>query len=147
MNQQYGIRWPTGSVFSFASREAAEVSLREDVRGAGVLVVHEIEPGTPNCTEWREVEAERPRLGPGLASLQVGDGLGRRLKDDASVHIPESRQHYVIGRADRLAPGGTMVLYRRRLNDYLLLAAGNGDDPLDVLLCGGVCHDRELYSS
>jgi len=54
--QQYGIRWPSGVVFPFTSREAAEASLREDGRGVGVLVVHDIEPGTPNCTEWREAE-------------------------------------------------------------------------------------------
>jgi|HubBroStandDraft_6_1064221.scaffolds.fasta_scaffold00062_13 hypothetical protein len=53
---QYGIRWPTGSVFCFGSRELAEAALGEDPRRAGVLVVHEIEPGTPNATEWREVE-------------------------------------------------------------------------------------------
>ena len=55
--RQYGIRWPTGSVFAFSSQEAAEAALREDGRGVGVLVVHDIEPGTPNATEWREVEA------------------------------------------------------------------------------------------
>lgn len=54
--QQYGIRWPTGVVFPFISREAAEASLVEDGRGVGVLVVHEYEPGTPNATEWREVQ-------------------------------------------------------------------------------------------
>ena len=53
--QQYGVRWPTGSVFAYASREAAETALAEDGRGIGVLVVHEYEPGTPNSTEWREV--------------------------------------------------------------------------------------------
>ena len=52
--QQYGVRWPTGSVFSYASRKDAEAALREDGTGFGILVVHEIEPGTPNCTEWRE---------------------------------------------------------------------------------------------
>jgi len=55
MNQQYGIRWPTGSVFSFASRQAAEAALDEDGRGVGVLVVQDIEPGTANSTEWRAV--------------------------------------------------------------------------------------------
>jgi hypothetical protein len=53
---QYGIRWPTGSVFPFHSREDAETALREDGRGVGVLVVHEYEPGTANATGWREVE-------------------------------------------------------------------------------------------
>jgi hypothetical protein len=56
-DQQYGIRWSADSVFAFNSREDAEAALREDGRGVGVLVVHEIEPGTPNSTEWREVEA------------------------------------------------------------------------------------------
>jgi hypothetical protein len=54
-DQQYGIRWSTGSVFAFNSREDAEAALRKDGRGVGVLVVHDIEPGTPNSTEWREV--------------------------------------------------------------------------------------------
>ena len=57
-DSQYGIRWPTGSVFAFPSREAAEGALREDGRGVGVLVVHEYEPGTSNSTEWAEVPAE-----------------------------------------------------------------------------------------
>jgi hypothetical protein len=54
-DQQYGIRWSTGSVFAFNSREDAEAALRKDGRGVGVLVVHDIEPGTPNAAEWREV--------------------------------------------------------------------------------------------
>jgi hypothetical protein len=53
---QYGVRWATGSVFAFPSREAAEGALNETGRSGGVLVVHEYEPDTPNCTEWREVE-------------------------------------------------------------------------------------------
>jgi hypothetical protein len=53
---QYGIRWPTGSVFAFGSREEAESELAADGRGIGVLVMQEYEPGTPNATEWREVE-------------------------------------------------------------------------------------------
>ena len=55
-DQQYGIRWPTGSVFAFRSRGDAEAALAEDGRGIGVLVVHEYEPGTSNATEWREVD-------------------------------------------------------------------------------------------
>ena len=54
---QYGIRWPTGSVFAFPSREAAEAYLAANARLLGVLVVHEYEPGTPDATEWREVPA------------------------------------------------------------------------------------------
>ena len=57
MEQQYGIRWPTGSVFAFGSQDEAEAELDRDGRGFGVLVVHEYEAGTPNCTEWREVAA------------------------------------------------------------------------------------------
>lgn len=54
--EQYGIRWPSGSVFSYGSRELAEAALGDDPRRVGVLVVHEYEPGTANATEWREVE-------------------------------------------------------------------------------------------
>lgn len=54
-DSQYGVRWPTGSVFAFPSREAAEDALREDGRDVGVLVVCEYEPGTDRSTEWREV--------------------------------------------------------------------------------------------
>ena len=58
---QYGVRWPTGSVFSFSSRDEAEWELAHGGPAwtsttPGVLVVHEYEPGTSNCTEWREVE-------------------------------------------------------------------------------------------
>jgi hypothetical protein len=56
-DHQYGIRWDAGSVFSYSSREAAEAALAADGRGIGTLVVHDIEPGTPNASEWREVEA------------------------------------------------------------------------------------------
>jgi hypothetical protein len=57
---QFGIRWPTGSVFAFGSREGAEKALAEDGREVGVLVVHEFEPGTANSSEWREAtEADR----------------------------------------------------------------------------------------
>jgi hypothetical protein len=52
---QYGIRWPTESVFAFPSREAAEEALAE-MGGAGVLVACEYEPDTPNATPWHEVE-------------------------------------------------------------------------------------------
>jgi len=54
---QYGIRWPTGSVFAFPSREAAEEYLAANGRLLGVLVIHEYEAGTANATEWREVPA------------------------------------------------------------------------------------------
>ncbi len=54
---QYGIRWPTGSVFAFPSREAAEAYLAANARLLGVLVIHEYEAGTANATEWREVPA------------------------------------------------------------------------------------------
>ena len=60
MKEQYGIRWPTGSVFAFGSREEAEVALREDGRGIGVLVACEYEPGTAKSTEWREVGPPAP---------------------------------------------------------------------------------------
>lgn len=54
---QYGVQYkPSGHVFAFPSREAAEAELARDGRGIAVLVVHEYEPGTSNCTEWREVE-------------------------------------------------------------------------------------------
>jgi hypothetical protein len=54
---QYGIRYTaTGPVFAFRSREEAEAELASDGRGIGVVVVHEYEIDTPNCTEWREVE-------------------------------------------------------------------------------------------
>ena len=56
--QQYGIRWGADSdvVFAYGSRALAEAALGEDGRSVGILVVHEYEPGTPNATEWREVE-------------------------------------------------------------------------------------------
>ena len=54
---QYGIRWLTGSVFAFPSRDAAEAYLAANGRLLGLLVVHEYEPGTPDATEWREVSA------------------------------------------------------------------------------------------
>ena len=60
---QYGIRWPTGSVFAFPSRDAAEAYLARNARLPGVLVVHEYEPGTPNATEWREVPAAHGKDG------------------------------------------------------------------------------------
>ena len=57
---QYGIRYDaTGPVFAFPSRAEAQQEQRERARSGlswGVLVVHEYEPGTPNSTEWREVE-------------------------------------------------------------------------------------------
>lgn len=53
---QYGIRWPTGSVFAFPSRSAAEDALREDGRGIGVLVAHEYEPSTSSSEDWHEVQ-------------------------------------------------------------------------------------------
>lgn len=53
---QYGIRWPTDSVFAFSSRGEAEQALVDDGRGIGVLVVHGYEPHTSNATEWQEVE-------------------------------------------------------------------------------------------
>lgn len=57
---QFGIRWPTGSVFAYGSRQDAEKLLAEDGRGLGVLVVCDYEPGTSNATEWREAkEGER----------------------------------------------------------------------------------------
>jgi len=56
-DSQYGIRWPTGSVFAFPSRKATEDALCEDGRGIGVLVVYEYEPGTDRSTEWKEVAA------------------------------------------------------------------------------------------
>lgn len=57
--QQYGVRWPTGVVFSFASRADAERILdqaREEGRD-GTLVVHEGIPGRPEheWTAWQEV--------------------------------------------------------------------------------------------
>lgn len=54
--QQYGIRWQSGIVFSFGSREDAEAALRKDGRGVGVLVVHEGIPGRPadKWTPWQE---------------------------------------------------------------------------------------------
>jgi hypothetical protein len=57
-DQQYGIRWGADNdvVFAYGSRPLAEAALGEDGRSIGILVVHEYEPGTPNCTEWREVE-------------------------------------------------------------------------------------------
>lgn len=47
---QYGVRWPTGSVFSFSSRDEAEWELAHGGPAwtsttPGVLVVHEYEPG------------------------------------------------------------------------------------------------------
>lgn len=53
---QYGVRWPTGSVFCYSSRNAAEGALDKDGRNVGVLVVRDYEPDTSNCTDWREVE-------------------------------------------------------------------------------------------
>ena len=57
-DQQYGIRWGADNdvVFAYGSRALAEAALGEDGRSVGILVVHEYEPGTPNATEWREVE-------------------------------------------------------------------------------------------
>jgi hypothetical protein len=54
--QQYGIRWPTGVVFAFRTRDDAQTELRVDGRGIGVLVVHEGVPGQYGWTEWEEVE-------------------------------------------------------------------------------------------
>ena len=54
-DSQYGVRWPTGSVFAFPSREAAEDALREDGRGIGVLVACEYEPGASRSTDWEAV--------------------------------------------------------------------------------------------
>ena len=61
LDQQYGIRWATGSVFPFSSRQEAETTLREDDRGTGVLVVCDYEPGTPRRTEWRPVTDKDPQ--------------------------------------------------------------------------------------
>jgi hypothetical protein len=58
MEEQYGIRWPTGATFSFPSRTAAEAALAADGRGVGFLVVHEFERGTSNATKWRRVPTE-----------------------------------------------------------------------------------------
>jgi hypothetical protein len=57
IKQQYGIRWPTGSVFAFQSREDAEEGLRKDGRGIGALVVMSYDPATHKAvSEWQEVE-------------------------------------------------------------------------------------------
>ena len=59
---QYGIRWPTGSVFAFPSRDAAE-------RVPGPLMpaswacwwFTSTSRGTAEATEWREVPAAAGR--------------------------------------------------------------------------------------
>jgi hypothetical protein len=54
--KQYGIRWSTGGVSAFRSREDAEAYLSDNLRNGAVLVVCEYEPGTAKATEWHEVE-------------------------------------------------------------------------------------------
>jgi hypothetical protein len=53
--KQYGVRGVTGHVFPYNCREDAEAALvPAHTLGKCVLVVRDIEPGTPNVTEWRE---------------------------------------------------------------------------------------------
>lgn len=58
ITRQYGIRWPTGVVFAYSSREDAEQALSDDGRGIGTLVVIEYVPGQPRSEEadWQDVQ-------------------------------------------------------------------------------------------
>jgi hypothetical protein len=57
IRQQYGIRWQTGVVFAFRSRQEAEDALREDGRGVRVLVVHSYDATAhTSISDWQEVE-------------------------------------------------------------------------------------------
>ena len=60
---QYGVRWPTGTVFPFRSRRDAEDALCEDGRNVGALVACEYAPTAHRlpgeeeyCGDWYLVE-------------------------------------------------------------------------------------------